>query len=85
MHEAKKQLTLLALYRFSPVTLSSLRIPQAEDAKYLELHRVDCKPNWKKHIITKREQLGLQLGKIYQLLGSKSQLSTENKLLYGNC
>jgi len=38
------------------VTLNSLRIPQAEDAKYLELH-FDYRLNWKKHIFTKRKQL----------------------------
>jgi len=57
----------------------SLRIPQAE-AKYLELH-LDHRLNWRKHIFTKRKQLGLQLGK--WLLG-KSQPSIENRLLlYG--
>jgi hypothetical protein len=30
------------------VTVNSLRIPQAEDARYLGLH-VDRKLNWKKH------------------------------------
>jgi len=35
----------------------------------------------KTHIYTKCKQLGLQLGKIYWLFGSKSQLSIENKLL----
>jgi len=39
--------------------------------------------NWRKHIFSKRKQLGIQLGKMYRLLASKSQLSTENKsLLY---
>jgi len=37
--------------------------------------------NWRKHIFIKRKQLGIQLGRMYWLLGSKSQLSTENKLL----
>jgi len=63
-----------------PIILNSLKIPQAEDAKYLGLH-LDCRLNWKKHINTKRKQLGIQLSKMYWLLGSKSQLSIENKLL----
>jgi len=46
-----------------------LRIPQAEDAKYLELY-LDHKLNWKKYIFIKRKQL--QLEKMYWLLGSKS-------------
>jgi len=45
--------------------LNGLKISQAEDA----------------HIFTKRKQLGIQLSKMYWLLGSKSQLSIENKLL----
>jgi len=56
-----------------------LKIPQAEDAKYLG--HFDRRLNWKKHVFTKRKQLGNQLSKIYWLLGSKPQLSTENKLL----
>jgi len=31
-------------------------------------------------VFTKREQLGIQLSKMYRLLGKKSQLSIENKL-----
>jgi len=63
-----------------PITLNDQRILRAEDAKYLKLH-LDRKLKWKKHIYTKHKQLGLQLGRIYWLVGSKSQLSTENKLL----
>jgi len=32
-------------------------------------------------MLTERKQLGFQVGKTYWLLGSKLQLSTENKLL----
>jgi len=39
----------------------TLRIPQAEDAKYLGLH-LDRRLNWK-NIFTERKQFGLQLGK----------------------
>jgi len=62
------------------VSTSNLKIPQADDAKYLELD-LDRELNWRKHIFTKRKQLGIQLSKIYWLLGSKSQLSIKNKLL----
>jgi len=37
-----------------PVILNGLKIPQAEDAKYLELH-LDRRLNWRKHIFTKRK------------------------------
>jgi len=36
------------------ITLNSLKIPQAEDAKYLELH-LDRRLNWRKHIFTKQK------------------------------
>jgi len=42
-----------------PVILNGLRVPQAEDAKYLGLHfvrRLNCKKLH--HTITKRKQLG---------------------------
>jgi len=58
-----------------PVTF---KIPQAEDTK-LELHP-DRRLNWRKHIFTERKQLGIQLGKMYWLVGSESQLSTESRL-----
>jgi len=62
------------------LTLNGLKIPQAEDAKYLELH-LDRRLNWRKHIFTERKQLGIQPSEMYWLLGSNSQLSIENKLL----
>jgi len=62
------------------VILNGLSIPQAEDARSLELH-FDHRLNWKNHIFTKQKQFGFHLGKIYWLFSSKSQLSAENKLL----
>jgi len=61
-----------------PVILNGLKISQAKDAKYLGLY-FDGRLNWR-NIFTKRKQLGIQLSKMYWL-GSKSQLSIENKLL----
>jgi len=55
-------------------TLNGLKIPQ--DAKYLGL-RLDHRLNWRKHVSSKQKQLS----KMYWLLGSKSRLSIENKLL----
>jgi len=63
-----------------PVTSNGLKIPQAKIIKYLKLH-FDHKLNWRKLIFTKQKQLGIQLDKMYWLLGNKSQLSPENKLL----
>jgi len=61
--------------------LNGLMILQAEDARYLGLH-LDCRLNCRKHIFTKRKQLGTQLRKMYWILDNKSQLSIEKLLLY---
>jgi len=47
-----------------------MKIPQAEDAKYLGLY-LDHRLNWRKHI-TKRKQLGIQLSK----LAARQQIAT---------
>jgi len=39
------------------------------------------KLTWRKHITTKRKQLDLKLRRLYWIIGRKSQLSLENKLL----
>jgi hypothetical protein len=50
------------------------------DVRYLRLH-LDRRLTWRKHISTKRKQLGITLTKMYWLLGRKSKLSTCNKIL----
>ena len=62
------------------VTLNGQHIPQGETAKYLGIH-LDRRLTWQKHIFTKRKQLGLQLHRTYWIIGRKSKLSLENKLL----
>ena len=42
---------------------------------------LDRKLTWRKHISTKRKQLELKLRKLCWIIGQKSQLSLENKLL----
>lgn len=56
-----------------PVTLNSKPIPQADDTKYLGMH-LDRRLTWKKHIFTKRKQLGLLHHKLYWLIGRNSHL-----------
>jgi hypothetical protein len=51
-----------------------------EEVKYLRLH-LDRRLTWHKRIFVKRKQLGITLTKMYWLLGCKSKLSTNNKLL----
>lgn len=63
-----------------PVKLNNVQIPQSDDAKYLGMH-IDRRLTWRKHIFTKRKQLGLKLHQLYWLTGRKSNLSTKNKLL----
>jgi len=53
----------------------------SKDARYLGLD-LDRRLNWRKHMFTKRKQLGTQPSKMDWLLGGKSQLSIESKSLY---
>lgn len=63
-----------------PVKLNNVIIPQAEHVRYLGLY-LDRRLTWRKHIFTKRKQLGLELRKLYWLICRKSKLKMENKLL----
>jgi len=62
------------------VTLNGQHIPQGETAKYLGI-QLDRRLTWQKNIFTKRKQLGLQLHRMYWIIGRKSKLSLQNKLL----
>jgi hypothetical protein len=42
---------------------------------------LDCRLNWKEHIARKRKQIDLITKEINRLIGKKSHLYTENKLL----
>jgi hypothetical protein len=63
-----------------PVHINDVQIPEENHVKYLGLH-LDRRLTWHTHIFAKRKQLGLSLTKMYWLLGRKSKLSTNNKLL----
>jgi hypothetical protein len=64
----------------SPREEEHVQLHKTEDVKYLGLHRYR-RLTWHKHIFTKRKKLGIALTKMYWLLGRKSKLSTNNKLL----
>jgi len=54
-----------------PVNINHRQLPQAEHVKYLGMH-LDRRLTWKKHILSKRKQLGLKLYQMYWLIGRKS-------------
>jgi hypothetical protein len=62
------------------VNINQTNIPQTEAVKYLGLH-FDCRLNSKKHIDRKRKHSNLKAKEITWLIGKKSHLSIENKLL----
>jgi hypothetical protein len=63
-----------------PVHINDVQIPQENHVKYLGLH-LARRLTWHTHIFAKRKKLGIRLTKMYWLLGHKSKLSINNKLL----
>lgn len=62
------------------VKLNNITIPQQTNVKYLGLH-LDRRLTWKKHIETKRNQLKIKFSKMYWMIGRKSKLSLDCKVL----
>jgi len=81
-NEAKSVQVTFTLNKMTcpPVKLYNEYLPQADEVKYLGIH-LDRRLTWHKHITTKQKQLDLKLRNLYWIIGRKSQLSLENKLL----
>jgi hypothetical protein len=62
------------------ISINQTVLPQVESVKYLGLH-FDRRLNWKVHITKKRKQTVLKAKEINWLIGKKSNLSIENKIL----
>lgn len=63
-----------------PVALNGVIIPSSNFVKYLGLN-MDRRLTWKQHITLKRQQLNIKTKRMYWLIGPKSQLSLENKVV----
>lgn len=62
------------------VTLNDEILPEKDEVKYLGLH-LDRRLNWSKHLQMKRNELNLRLRKMNWLIGKRSPLTLQNKLL----
>lgn len=60
--------------------LNDTSIPKSNCVKYLGLY-LDRRLTWKEHIVKKRSHLNIKTRKMYWLLGSKSELTLENKVI----
>ena len=65
---------------YHPLYIDNTTIPYSNTAKYLGM-TLDAKLKWKEHIKKKREELQIKLNKLHWLLGRRSKLSVQNKLL----
>lgn len=82
VNEAKSNHVTFTMRRGTcpPIQMNNQDIPQTDEVKYLGIY-LDKRLTWRKHIWTKRKQLGMKLSKMYWLICRKSSLSIENKLL----
>uniref|UniRef100_A0A1Y1JXT3 Reverse transcriptase domain-containing protein n=2 Tax=Photinus pyralis TaxID=7054 RepID=A0A1Y1JXT3_PHOPY len=62
------------------VTINNVQIPQTQTVRYLGLH-LDSKLTWKQHITKKKKQVEIKTRELQWLIGRKSRVSLENKIL----
>jgi hypothetical protein len=60
--------------------MGSVDIPQKNEVKYLSMY-LERRLTWAKHVKTKRKQLNLTAKQMHWLLGRRSTLSIDSKLL----
>jgi hypothetical protein len=63
-----------------PIFFNNILIPESPSVRYLGMH-MDKKLNWREHIAKQIKQNDLKFKQLYWLLGRKSPLSLENKVL----
>jgi hypothetical protein len=81
MSIAKEMYKLLAcLYATPDVTINDIQIPRNTEMNYLGM-TIDSKLTWKQHIAKKQKQVNITIKQLNWLLGRKSNLAIENKLL----
>jgi hypothetical protein len=82
IHETKSTQVMFTLRktRCPPVFFNNILIPESPSVKFLGM-LMDRKLNWTEHIAKKRKQTDLQFKQLYWLLGRKSPLSLENKVV----
>jgi len=69
--------------QFPPIFFNNILIPESPPVRYLGMH-MDKKLNWRQHTVKKRKQIDPKFKQLYWLLGIKSPLSLENKVLVYN-
>jgi hypothetical protein len=62
------------------VTINDIQIPRKTEIKYLGM-TIDSKLTWKQHIAKKRKQVNITIKQLNWLLGRKSNIEVENKIL----
>jgi hypothetical protein len=82
VNESKSTQTTFTLLKDTcpPVQINHINIPLKEQVKYLGL-TFDYKLNWRQHIIKERKQMDQKIEELNWLIGKKSHLSIDNKLL----
>jgi hypothetical protein len=82
INESKSNQTTFALKRGQcpPVFINNAIIPESASVRYLRI-QLDKKLNWKERIVTKWKHIDMITKKLDWLLGRKSHLNLENKIL----